>query len=98
MVFFTRSHRAVLAAAALVAVLACPAQGQAAANAFLSGTVVLVGKPVASATVTATGNNIVQATRSDARGRFIFSTLSPGTYVLEATSDDNNGRLRIDLP
>jgi hypothetical protein len=88
-----------LAAAALTfaTALALPI-ASAAASAYLTGSVVFNGKPVPDALITATGNNVVQSTRTNPEGRFSFGTLSPGSYSLVATSSSGNAELAVDLP
>ncbi|MBV8221953.1 MAG: TonB-dependent receptor, partial [Candidatus Eremiobacteraeota bacterium] len=92
-------------AAALGAVIAlavtnaiAPPLPALAANAYLTGRVVYEGKPVASAVVTATGNNIEQTTKTDAQGDFRFSTLAPGSYTLAAVGQGGSAKLFVDLP
>src|SRR5215470_537090 len=94
-----RNHPFRIAAATLASIgaLAIPVASLA-ASAYLTGTVIFKGTPVAGATVTATGNNIVQSTRTGTDGRFSFAALSPGSYVLVASSDSGNGTLVVDLP
>jgi len=89
--------RALCAALALTALLALPVTGNA-ANAYLRGSVVFQGKPAPNVLVTASGNNVSQATRTDAQGVFQFASLSPGTYTLFAASEEGSGRLVVDLP
>jgi hypothetical protein len=95
-----KSHlcRAACAALALAAMLALPIAGVAAASAYLTGSVIAAGKPVANATVTATGNNVMATTHTTADGRFSFASLSPGSYVLVATANGASGTLAVDLP
>jgi outer membrane receptor protein involved in Fe transport len=53
----------------------------------VDGTVVARGGvPVASALIRLIGERVSQAERSDARGRFEFGILPPGTYGIEATA------------
>src|SRR5271166_317239 len=87
------------AAAALtcVAVIALPI-ASVAAGAYLTGSVIFNGKPVPDATVTATGNNFVQSTRTTQAGRFSFGSLPPGSYMLVATSSSGSANLAVDLP
>jgi len=94
-----RNHMYGIAAATLACIgaVAIPVASLA-ASAYLTGTVVFKGTPVAGATVTATGNNVVQNTRTDAEGRFSFGMLSQGSYVLAASSDSGSGTLTVDLP
>jgi hypothetical protein len=89
--------RPLWAALALAGVLAMPSVG-ACAGAFLTGTVTLDGKPAAGVAVTATGNNLVQTKRTDAHGRFSFSTLQPGAYALDAAWSDRRAHRTIELP
>jgi hypothetical protein len=93
---FSRAVRA-LSLFAIVLVLVAPVQSMA-ANAYLTGTVLSSGKPVPNATVTATGNNVVQTARTTSEGRFRFGSLSPGSYTLVATSSNGSGSLAVDLP
>jgi hypothetical protein len=94
------SFRALCAAAAASALIAslyaAPAR---AANdtAFLAGTVTAEGRPVASASVTASGNNLTTSTTTDARGRFAFAPLPVGTYVIKAVKGDLHTTARVDL-
>jgi hypothetical protein len=88
-----------LAAAALTfaCALALPIVS-AAAGAYLTGSVLFNGKPVADATITATGNNVVQTTHTNPEGRFSFGALFPGSYMLVATTSDGSADLSVDLP
>lgn len=64
----------------------------------LTGTVVgSDGKPAALATVTARGQNVSLSTRTDARGRFAFSTLASGEYDLLASKGDLRAHARVEL-
>ncbi|HME80639.1 MAG TPA: TonB-dependent receptor [Candidatus Eremiobacteraceae bacterium] len=92
-----RFCRALCAALTLAAVVAAPVTSRA-ASAYLAGRVIADGKPVAGAAVTATGNNVVQKTKTDSQGSFGFSTLSPGTYTLSATASGRSGKVTVDLP
>jgi hypothetical protein len=65
-------------------------------TAFLSGMVSSGGKPVAGATVTASGDNAVAKTMTDARGRFTLA-LAPGTYVVSAHAGSLQAQARVDL-
>ncbi|MBV8171546.1 MAG: carboxypeptidase regulatory-like domain-containing protein [Candidatus Eremiobacteraeota bacterium] len=94
---YLRAHRRALAAFAAALAFLVPSYAFA-ANAYLSGRVLYAGKPVADASVTATGNNVQQATRSDQAGDFRFSTLSPGSYTLVASAPGKSGTLLVDLP
>ncbi len=68
-----------------------------AATTILSGTVVLDDKPVAGALVTVTGNNLRQTTQTDERGRFAFSNLSQGAYMVEASATGGSAKIRVDM-
>jgi len=68
-----------------------------AATAFLRGTVNANGSPVANATVTAAGNNVVVHATTDAVGRFTFAGLSLGTYEVTAASKDRSAQAHVDL-
>jgi hypothetical protein len=95
--FRTIPYRSTAAALAFASALALPI-ASAAASAYLTGSVLFNGKPVANATVTATGNNVAQSTHTNPEGRFTFGTLSPGTYALVATSNAGSANLAVDLP
>ena len=94
---YLNACRAACAALALAAAVAIPIPGSA-ANAYLSGSVIFRGEPVASALVTAAGNNVEQSTRTDDRGHFRFATLAQGTYTLTAASSEGTGKILVDLP
>lgn len=66
-------------------------------GAFISGTVVEAGKPVAGAVVTASGNNFTERTKTDALGRFTFPAVPLGSYVVTATSAAGTATARVDL-
>lgn len=66
-------------------------------RAFIAGTVTNEGKPAANVVVTASGNNLVVKTTTDARGHFSFPPLAVGTYVVEAREGDMIGVARVDL-
>src|SRR5262249_41757839 len=85
-------------AAVAAAVALCAPLRASAANAYLSGYVMFQGKPVADALVSATGNNVQQTTKTDVVGEFRFSTLSPGSYALNASAPGKSGSLMVDLP
>ena len=73
---------ACLACACMFVWSALPAR---AAAVYLEGTVVdASGAPVAAAAVTVSGANLTMTQRSDAAGRFSFTTLAVGTYRLRA--------------
>jgi hypothetical protein len=94
------ARRAIASGAALLlfvlAALGVPIRSDAAA-AFIGGTVEHAGKAVPGAAVTATGNNLVLHTRTDAQGRFAFSTLPVGSYTLQATGDGAEATASVDL-
>ena len=78
-----------------LAVVASPCL--AATNGFLTGVVSKEGAPVAGATITASGNNVVARATSDARGRFQFASLVLGSYNLIVASGDLRAEARVDL-
>jgi hypothetical protein len=67
------------------------------ASAFLTGTVLSKGVPVARVQVTGAGNNVTVKTTTDAKGRFSFPPLAFGTYDVEARSGELRASLRVDL-
>ncbi len=67
------------------------------AGAFLTGAVTDAGAPVAGATVTAAGSNLVVHATTDPQGRFRFPDLPFGTYDVEARLGARRGLLRVDL-
>ena len=69
----------------------------ASAGAYLSGLVTDDGAPVGGAEVTASGNNAVVRTRTDAKGRFAFAALALGTYTVRASAQGHDGQLNVDL-
>lgn len=69
----------------------------ASGGAFLSGEVTVDGKPAPNATVSASGNNSVTKTSTDARGAFTFPALPLGTYVVMATARGEVAQVRVDL-
>src|SRR5271165_1461799 len=93
------SLRYASAALTLVALtLLCAGTARAVnASAFLSGTVTKDGAPVPNVPVSATGNNLVLKTTTDARGHYNFPALALGTYEVAAASGDLEGRVRVDL-
>ena len=74
-----------------------PLVAQAATSAFLSGTVIQGGKPVAGAQVSASGNNRSYTTTTDKRGHFAFPPFGVGTYSVEARLADAHGSARVDV-
>ncbi len=67
------------------------------ASATISGTVTKDGAPDPNVPVTATGNNVVLKTTTDANGHFVFSSVGFGTYDVEAGSADLQGRVSVDV-
>jgi len=82
--------------AGLVTACVAPLTVRAANAAYLNGTVVADGHPVAGATITVSGNNVVVHARSDTTGRFVM-VLALGSYDVEATDDTAAAHLRVDL-
>ena len=80
----------------LTATLAAPAYAVN-ASAFLDGTVINAGAPVADADVTVTGNNLTLHAKSDAKGKFAFPPLALGGYDVTATSGALRTRAHVDL-
>ena len=92
-----RSFRAALVALT-VTVASVASANAASSSAFLSGVVTKGEAPLANVPITASGNNLVVRTRSDARGNFTFPSLPPGTYVVQAQAQDGlQDRVRVDL-
>jgi hypothetical protein len=87
---------AALLGAALVS-LSPPIAVAASASAFISGSVMLNGKPVAHAQITAIGNNLTVKTTTDAQGHFRLPPLAVGTYVVEAAAPNEQGSASVDL-
>jgi hypothetical protein len=71
--------------------------GAAGAGVFLSGVVTADRRPVGGALVTAAGNNTVYKTSTDARGRFVFASLTVGTYVVTASARGMQAQASVDL-
>ena len=69
----------------------------ATATAALTGSVTNDGAPVANAVVTASGNQQIVRTTSDAHGRFSFASLAFGTYRVSASSNALSAALNVDL-
>ncbi len=67
------------------------------ASAALTGIVTENGASASHVPVTASGNNVVLKTTTDATGHFSFPALGFGTYVVEARSNTARGRVRVDL-
>jgi outer membrane receptor protein involved in Fe transport len=90
--------RAFVAAASFAALWISLAGLGVAAGSALSGTVTNAGKPAPGIAVTASGNQQILRTVTDANGRFAFSNLALGTYRLEATGSDGlQGSLDVDV-
>jgi Carboxypeptidase regulatory-like domain len=79
--------RALAFAAALVAVLLAPAAASAGTTGELIGTVTEAqsGAPIAGVSVTVDSPGQREKTISDANGHFVFVSLQPGTYTVEAS-------------
>lgn len=75
----------------------CFESTRAAGIAFLSGTVTFEGKPAGGATVTVTGNNTTEVTKTDDRGRFSFGNLSVGHYNVTASAQELRKSAQIEL-
>jgi hypothetical protein len=91
-------HAALLAA--IVGAGTCasaPVGASAAVVTFVTGVVTADGKPVADLVVSISGNNTVERTRTDARGRFAFGNLTIGAYTLSAAGPLGSATQRIDL-
>lgn len=96
--FSTVRRMAVVATIACLVAAVCGGPIMAAGtSAFLSGTVTARGKPVAGASVTATGNNRSASTTSDTKGKFAFADLSLGSYEVTAAARGLVARVRVDL-
>jgi hypothetical protein len=84
-----------LCVAALAALIPIAASAQAV---FVEGTIVDdAGQPVAGATVRISGQNITLTKTSDASGRFVFSTLTVGSYDVSVAKGDLHAQQRIDV-
>jgi hypothetical protein len=69
----------------LILALALPVSTAAQGGSTLAGTVLGPdARPVADAAVTVTGQNVRLTATTDASGRFAFTTLTPGEYVVAA--------------
>jgi len=66
-------------------------------SAFISGTVMQNGKPIADAVVTASGNNRTLRTKTDVGGQFRFPPLTLGSYLLSAAYGKSAGEMHVDL-
>jgi len=86
-----------LTALAVAAWAAAPLAASAAGVAFITGVVTADGKPVPDLVVSISGNNTVQRTRTDSRGRFAFGNLTVGTYTLTASGALGSSTQRLDL-
>jgi hypothetical protein len=85
------------AAAALLAFALLPIAALGAGIAFLNGTVTTSGKPVANVTVTVSGNNTTQQTKTGPDGTFSFGNLAPGQYSVQAASPQGEATQHVDL-
>jgi hypothetical protein len=91
-------RRCGVAFVSLLLTLVCVVSASAATSgAFLTGTVTNAGHPVAGASVSAAGNNVVQHTTTDTAGHFAFASLALGTYAIVATSGGLRSEARVDL-
>lgn len=95
MIWISRALRAAVVAWALCVALSLTAD--AAATTFLTGTVTASGKGVAGAVVSAAGNSVIERTRTDARGRFIFPNVTPGAYVVTVVANEGMASIEVDL-
>jgi Carboxypeptidase regulatory-like domain/TonB-dependent Receptor Plug Domain len=68
-----------------------------ASTARLSGVVVAGSNPVGNAKVSVSGNNMSESTTTNSNGRFAFSDLTPGSYIVSATATAGSGATTIDL-
>jgi len=93
----TRHRRLFAAGLISLALSSAPLSVLAASTSFLSGVVTTGGRPAAGVPITATGNNTVAHATTDANGRFSFSTLAVGTYVVDARSGAGEATERLDL-
>lgn len=64
---------------------------------YLEGSVTRSRAPVAGANVTVEGGNAVRRTKTDARGRFGFSALPIGAYVVSASAGGESDIVRVEL-
>jgi TonB dependent receptor/Carboxypeptidase regulatory-like domain/TonB-dependent Receptor Plug Domain len=78
-------------------VLASATAALAQATTFIRGTVTSQGKPVASAPVSLTGNNLTLRTTTGATGAFAFSALSIGSYVVSVPGPNGPVTTTVDL-
>jgi hypothetical protein len=91
-------RRAGAAITAVLLIVSCTLPARATnTSAFLSGTIIQNGAPVAGADVRATGNNRTYTTKTDRHGYFQFPPASVGTYTIEASHGDAHGSARVDL-
>ena len=91
-----RLTAALLALTGLVFAWTCPAWAGNASG-FLSGTVTQADRPIAGATVIASGNNSTYRATTDAGGGFRFPPLALGTYAVSASYQGASGTARVDL-
>lgn len=87
---------AVAAVVLLVAVARVNASAQA--TTVLAGTINGQSGPVSGAVVNATGSNLHLHTRTNAQGRFAFTSVPIGTYVVDVTAGALSASLRVDVP
>jgi hypothetical protein len=93
-----RGLRNLLRVVMACAVVAVPLRVDAAATAFLTGTIESARGAAVDAIVVVSGNNVVLRTRTNAQGRFSFSTLPVGTYTLTAEGTGGEATTTVDLP
>jgi hypothetical protein len=94
-------HRIFIALCALFgacAILSTAEPALASGSAPLTGTVYAGDDPVAAAPVTALGDGITAKTRTDERGRFAFTSLSPGSYIVSTRTTQGTASVSVDLP
>jgi hypothetical protein len=82
----------------LALALQCTAASLAASgSAFLGGIVTVAGVPAAGAVVTASGNNSIAQTKTDAKGAYAFTSLGLGTYTITATANGHTTQSTVDI-
>jgi outer membrane receptor protein involved in Fe transport len=84
-------------ALAFAVVLASTTAALAQATTSIAGTVTSQGKPVASATVTLSGNNLTLRTTTGTTGSFRFNALAIGTYVVSVPGPNGPVSTQVDL-